>query len=114
MATVVDGVGALRGGALASSLHAHTRHGDPFVRFVRSEEDEGEVGDDDGGGGGVEGGVVVFVDGSIDRRHILPNEPRPPGDPFVRFVWSEEGEGEGGDDGGGGVEGCRRGEVLRG
>ena len=31
MALITDSAGALRGGALASCLHAHTRHGDAFV-----------------------------------------------------------------------------------
>ena len=32
MATLVESVGELRGGALASAIDAHMRHGDPFVR----------------------------------------------------------------------------------
>ena len=38
MAALAHGTGSLHGGALASAVHSHTRHGDPFVsRFVTAQ-----------------------------------------------------------------------------
>lgn len=38
MASLAHGTGSLHGGALASAVHSHTRHGDPFVnRFITSQ-----------------------------------------------------------------------------
>jgi len=38
MASLAHGTGSLHGGALASAVHSHTRHGDPFVnQFITSQ-----------------------------------------------------------------------------